>query len=97
MSLLTGKLERSPFTAQRLDELRVKWAGIVGHGQDQAAFLERPLGQPFFLRALAYTAEVLEDPDWQILIEGTDCYNTGVPVGFEEELPRVPQVFEHKN
>eukprot|EP00439_Symbiodinium_sp_Y106_P019372 s7039_g2.t1 len=53
-------------------------------------------GQPFFLRALACTAEVLEDPDWQILIEGTDCYVTGVPVGFEEELPRVPQVFELK-
>ena len=96
MSLLTGKLEGSPFSAKHLGELRSKWAGLVCPRVDQATFLEKPQGQPFFLRALACTAEALEDPDWQILIEGTDCYATGVPVGFEEELPRVPQVFELK-
>ena len=96
MSLLTGKLEGSPFSAKHLGELRSKWAGLVCPRADQATFLEKPQGQPFFLRALACTAEALEDPDWQILIEGTDCYATGVPVGFEEELPRVPQVFELK-
>ena len=41
MSLLTGKLEGSPFSAQHLGELRSKWAGLVSPGVDQAAFLER--------------------------------------------------------
>ncbi|CAE7480211.1 unnamed protein product, partial [Symbiodinium pilosum] len=49
--------------------------------------------QPFLLRALSRTAEILEDPDWKILTEGQDCFLNGVPVGFGETIKQVPQVF----
>ena len=56
-----------------------------------------PPGQPFLLRAIGRTAELLGDPDWEILTEGSDNYCNGVPVGFEEDIPHLPQVFERKS
>ena len=52
--------------------------------------LEVPSGQPFLLRAIGRTAELLGDPDWEILTEGSDNY-------FEEDIPHLPQVFERKS
>ena len=58
--------------------------------------MEIPKGQPFLLKAVARTAELMGDPDWASITEGTDNFCTGVPIGFGEALPRLPQVFEPK-
>ena len=90
-----GELQESPFGDSSLQELRRSWCQTVG-GKDWEHLLDVPKGQPFLLRALGRTAELLEDPDWRILTEGRDNYCSGVPVGFEEDIPHVPQVYERK-
>ena len=65
-------------------------------GPDWKHLVEVPPGQPFLLRALARTAEIMGHPDWEILTEGTDNYCTGVPLGFKEHIPHLPQVYDHK-
>ena len=90
-----GELQESPFSESSLHELRRSWCQIIG-GKDWEHLLDVPKGQPFLLRALGRTAELLEDPDWRILTEGRDNYCTGVPVGFEEDIPHIPQVYERK-
>ena len=93
--ILGGKLKESPFAGRCLEDLRKSWALHMGCA-DFEAFLSRPTGQPFHLVALSRTAEALEDPDWAILTEGQDSFASGVPVGFGEPTPRVPQVFARK-
>ena len=93
--ILAGKLKESPFAGKCLEDLRKSWALRVGCA-DFEAFLSRPTGQPFHLSALSRAAEALEDPDWAILTEGQDSFTSGVPVGFGEPIPRVPQVFARK-
>ena len=94
-SILGGKLKESPFAGRCLEDLRKSWALHMGCA-DFEAFLSRPTGQPFHLIALSRTAEALEDPDWAILTEGQDSFASGVPLGFGEPIPRVPQVFARK-
>ena len=94
-SLLLGKLESSPFSPGQLEGFRNQWAEALGKPGD-SGLLERPSGQPFLLKALSLSAELLEDPDWGILTEGQDCFLTGVPVGFGEPIEHVPQVFSLK-
>ena len=91
-ALLLGKLEASPFSEERLQSIRSQWVGALGN-QGDSSLLDKPDGQPFFLRALSRTAEILEDPDWKILTKGQDCFLSGVPVGFGETIEQVPQVF----
>ena len=88
-SLLVGKVDRSPFSSEAIMSLRESWVKLLG-GADDPSCLECPPAQPFFLKALARTAELLEDPDWEIIGSVKDCYITGVPVGFEHEIPHVP-------
>ena len=52
-------------------------------GSDWKHYHEIPPRQPFLLRALAKSAEILEDPDWRILTEGQDSYCTGVRLGYD--------------
>ena len=94
--LAEGKLLESPFSGDSLHGLRQQWCRLVG-GADWKHLLEVPPGQPFLLRAIGRTAELLGDPDWEILTEGSDNYCNGVPVGFEEDIPHLPQVFERKS
>ena len=49
--------------------------------------------QPFFLRAMAQTLEILEDPDFGILEEGKYCFCNGVEVGHLAPLGPNPQVY----
>ena len=93
LSLLGGKVESSPFAGEKLDRLRQQWADTLGAGPEA---LEIPAAQPFLLKALSLSAERLEDPDWEILTEGVDCFCTGVPLGFNYDIPHLPQVFERK-
>ncbi|CAK9003304.1 unnamed protein product, partial [Durusdinium trenchii] len=53
-------------------------------------------GQPFYLRALSQWLKVFEDPDVHWLVDESDSFASGVPLGVEEPLPRSPQVFPPK-
>ena len=93
--LAAGEITESPFGDEEMQQLREKWCRRVG-GDDWKHCMEIPKGQPFLLKAVARTAEVMGDPDWASITEGTDNFCTGVPIGFGEALPRLPQVFEPK-
>ena len=88
-SLEKGELESSPFEESAMHRLRQRWCMLVG-GKDWRHLASIPSGQPFLLRALAKTAELMGDADWEILTEGV------VVLGFREEVPQLPQVYDHK-
>ena len=52
--------------------------------------------QPFYLRAIAQTLRILEDPDYHIIEEGKFCFVNGVDVGHTAPLGPVPQVFRRR-
>ncbi|OLP76746.1 hypothetical protein AK812_SmicGene43280, partial [Symbiodinium microadriaticum] len=93
MELVLGPYTSSP--EKDMLQLRQQWVSFLGDSQG-FDLLEVPERQPFFLPALARTAELLEDPDWEIVTQGNDNFCTGVPLGCEEVLPQVPQVFDFK-
>ena len=95
MELVLGRYTSSPFSEKDMSQLRHQWVSLLGDSQG-FDLLEVPERQPFFLPALARTAELLEDPDWEIVTQGNDNFCTGVPLGCEEVLPQVPQVFDFK-
>jgi hypothetical protein len=91
--LALGRLQGSPFSERALQQLRERWAQLL---LSPASALELTEGQPFFLHLLAQTLEVMEDPDYQVLVQDKESFATGVPVGLDEPLPRVPAVFPPK-
>eukprot|EP00435_Cladocopium_sp_Y103_P016814 s740_g4.t1 len=91
--LVTGKLQKSPFSEDMLSRVRTKLASLL---RDPADALVKDDGQPFYLRMLAQWLEVFEDPDVDCLVNAEDSYATGVNVGVESPLPRSPQVFPPK-
>ncbi|CAE7381135.1 unnamed protein product, partial [Symbiodinium sp. CCMP2456] len=96
MELVLGRFTSSPFSERDMAQLRQQWVGLLGDtgGHDLLVVPER---QPFYLPALARTAELLGDPDWEVITQGEDNFCTGVPLGCEEVLPQVPQVFDFKH
>ena len=98
ISLATGHVLSSPFSEESLNRLREEWASLVCNfeGAQHEGLLEVAPTQPFYLRLLSCTARLLEDPDWEILTEGNECFEKGVPLGYDEPIPRVPQVFDRK-
>ena len=91
--LALGRLQGSPFSERALQQLRERWAQLL---PSPASAMELTEGQPFFLHLLAQTLEVMEDPDYQVLVRDKESFATGVPVGLDEPLPRVPAVFPPK-
>ena len=83
MELVLGRYTSSPFSEKDMAQLRKQWVSLLGDSQG-FDLLEVPERQPFFLPALARTAELLEDPDWEIVTQGNDNFCTGVPLGCEE-------------
>ena len=91
--LVTGKLASSPFPEDEMHELRKSWASLLKDPKDAGIVDE---GQPFYLRALSQWLKVFEDPDVHWLVDESDSFASGVPLGVEEPLPRSPQVFPPK-
>jgi len=91
--LVTGKLESSPFNETSLLKLREKWAELLPDPADARVV---DSGQPFYLRALAQWLRLYKDPDVQWLMDEQDSFATGVHIGYEQPLPRSPQVFPEK-
>ncbi len=91
--LVTGKISVSPFTKEKLDEARKRWAALLPCPKDA---LVVDFGQPFLLRGLALWLKAFDDPDTEILVDGIDNFANGVWVGVDKPLPRCPQVFPPK-
>ena len=87
--LATGNMQASPFGLEVLSALWRKWSRLLeSPSQDE--------GQPFLLRGLSQWLKKFGDPDYNILVDGEDCFATGVWVGVDKPLPRCPQVFPEK-
>ena len=91
--MATGKLSCPPFPEGALDKLRKELASTVS---DPNEALRVPEGQPFYLNLVAQSLRLLGDPDWSVLTQGTECFANGMPIGFDQPLPRAPQVFKKK-
>ena len=93
--LATGHLKESPFSGEALQGLRQKIVSAIPGGSTD--LLRVPERQPFYLYLLAESLRILGDPDWEILVQGTECYAEGMPVGYDSPLPRAPQVFRPRD
>ena len=96
--LALGRFKQSPFTKEDLDRLRQSWFGCIeaAMGAKQQALDSVPESQPFYLHALALTARLLQDPDWEVIENVQDSYASGVSLGYDEPAPHIPQVYEPK-
>ena len=91
--LAVGQFSESPFSEQALTKLRYEWSRLLPR-PDSALVV--PEGQPFLLEMMSQTLEIFGDPDWMILTTDKESFATGVPVGFDNPLPRVPMVFPER-
>ena len=89
--LATGHLKASPFSSASMQKLRRSVVSLIPGGSTD--LLRVPERQPFYLYLLAESLRILGDPDWEVLVQGDECYAEGMPVGFDSPLPRAPQVF----
>ena len=98
MELALGRLKSSPFPPEVLEGLREEWFGCIeaALGVRSSELREVLPNQPFCLRAISSTAQLLEDPDWEAIACQKDSYVTGVAIGFDEPVPHLPQVYEFK-
>ena len=96
--LATGKFQDSPFSAPMLERARTVWVDILSlHSSLPKERLAKvPEHQPFLLFALGETLRLLEDGDHKILFEEKDSFATGVPVGYKDDIPLVPGIYEPK-
>ena len=88
--LATGRWEGPLFSQEGLAALREDWFCML---PDPVRARDLIPHQPFYLRAMAQTLEILEDPDFRILEEGKFCFCNGVEVGHLEPLGPNPQVY----
>ncbi|CAJ1363105.1 unnamed protein product, partial [Effrenium voratum] len=90
-ALALGRLRERPFKEADIQELRDECWKLLPDPQGAAV---KTAHQPFFLHAISQLAEALEDPDWQVVATSKDSFVEGVPVGFEEPIEWVPDVYE---
>ena len=88
--LATGRWDGPLFPQDRLDSLREDWFNML---PDPIRARELIPHQPFYLRAMAQTLEILEDPDFGVLEEGKFCFCRRVEVGHLGPLGPNPQVY----
>ena len=88
--LATGHWDGPLFAPGPLSKLQEDWFDML---PDPSRAREMIPHQPFYLRAMAQTLQILEDPDFRIIEEGKFCFVNGVEVGHTGPLGPVPQVF----
>ena len=91
--LATGHWDGPLFASEPLNKLREEWFDML---PDPLRARELIPHQPFYLRAIAQTLRILEDPDYHIIEEGKFCFVNGVDVGHTAPLGPVPQVFRRR-
>ena len=89
--LATGHWDGPLFAPESLDKLREEWFDML---PDPLRARELIPHQPFYLRAIAQTLRILEDPDYHVIEEGKFCFVNGVDVGHTAPLGPVPQVLQ---
>ena len=83
--LAVGQFSESPFSDQAMARLRREWSRLLPR-PDSALVV--PEGQPLLLEMMSQTLEIFGDPDWMILTADKESFATGVPVGFDNPLPK---------
>ena len=97
--MATGKVLESPFSEEMLGEGRSLWFDFLKQESKLSAV---QLGcktefQPFYLFAIGETLRLMGDEDHGIFFREKDSFANGVPVGFKEEIPRVPSQYEERS
>lgn len=96
--LATKKVDKNPFGAEMIAEGRKLWLDAVGKESkiSRTKLEEITPGQPFLLYAIGESLRLIGDPDFSIFHVDKDCFVSGVPVGYKEEIPRCPALYEEK-
>ncbi|CAE6944494.1 unnamed protein product [Symbiodinium natans] len=91
--LATGRWSGPLFSKEVMEELRGDWFNML---TDPIRAHELVPNQPFFLRAMSQTLQLLEDPDFEVLEHGKFCFCNGVEVGHTRPLGPRPQVYRRR-
>jgi hypothetical protein len=91
-ALALGKFTTSPFPKPLVDELRTEWEELLQGSGFPVRRHPDQRKQPTDVGLLESILKAAGDPDQAI----TGLLVHGVPLGVNEELPRLPEVFEEK-
>ena len=97
LQLAVGKLEKSPFCDELVQEGRELLFCALEMAGTKLPVRSRPEGQPFFLAAIEELLRISGDPDHRAFYSSSVSFAQGVRVGFKAKTPRVPAVFDRKN
>ena len=91
--LASGKVTQCPFPPDPVESLRASWRGALQRRGWRPTRHEKDRGQqPIQVRLLQATLGFVGDPDVAFL----DKVAVGVPIGYDELMPRTPDVFEEQ-
>eukprot|EP00438_Fugacium_kawagutii_P005911 Skav229261 [mRNA] locus=scaffold952:21426:24141:- [translate_table: standard] len=91
-SLLCGKVEEQPFE-QLLELIKKSWSQVLEKEGKSVTSRQGDRSSAVDLRLLLALAGEVGDPDYSYLEE---MATTGVKLGAESEVPRIPEVYEEK-
>ena len=89
LNMAAGKITESPFTDASQEALREKCVEILGLDK---AVLVVAKGQCVHLRLVSELLKKFHDPDWEYVAS----LGEGAPLGFKEESPRNPILYDEK-
>ena len=89
MQLALGRLEKSPFRDELVQEGRELLFCALELVGTKLPVRSRPEGQPFFLAALEELLRISGDPDFRAFYSSSVSFAHGVRVGFKSKTPRV--------
>ena len=96
LQLAVGKLEKSPFCDELVQEGRELLFCALEFAGTKLPVRSRPDGQPFYLAAIEELLRISGDPDHRAFYSSSVSFAHGVRVGFKSKTPRVPAVFDKK-
>ena len=96
--LATGKFPQNPFSEQTVKKARDAWFRRIATESQLPIekIAERTENQTFFLFALGETLRLVGDADHEIFWRAKDSFVSGVPVGYKEIIPLIPEMYEEK-
>ena len=89
MKIAAGKIDEDPFDEQKKAELRSWIAKRLALPDRADEVAER---QTFRLGLMGSILREVGDPDWDFVMG----LGKGVPLGYDQQMPRTPAVFEPK-
>ena len=96
--LATGKFSENPFSAEIVQKARDVWFKMLSEESELPLekIAERTDHQTFYLFALGETLRLIGDVDHEIFWRAKDSFVSGVPVGYKEIIPLIPDMYEEK-